>query len=72
MYKCAGHPFSFNCWHMARNTLAAGTAALVMCVLFECRSARAIRRTRTVAVEAYLVRWLNELRIILRSMHIMA
>ena len=46
----------FNLWHVTRDAFATGTLGAVMRVSLDCRSVRAIRRGRTVATKAQLVR----------------
>ena len=57
---------------MARDALVALAACLVMSVLFDSWRVRAVRRIRTMAIEAQRVRRLPQERIVVRTVRIMA
>jgi hypothetical protein len=72
MNKRSGYAFGFNRWHVAGDAFAAGTTVLVVTVLFEGRSVRAVRRRWAVAVKTYLIRRLSQLRIVRGPVNVVA
>ena len=72
MHEGARNSFRLDVRHVARDTLASRAAFPVVRVLFEGGGARAIGRQRAVAVQAYLIDWLSELRVVRRAVRVVA
>lgn len=67
-----GRPLGFNRRHMAGDALASRAARLMVRVLLQSGRARSIGRHRTVTLETKLIGGLAELRVIPRSMRVVA
>ena len=63
---------SLNFRHMAGNATTAGRAFLMMRVLFDGGGAWTVQGKRAVTIHANLVRWFSQLRIVVRSVHVVA
>lgn len=74
MNESPRHPFPFDLRHVAGNALTTGAAWLMMRVLRNRARIGSVGRAGTMALQAHLVRAdrLNQFRVILRAMHIMA
>ena len=68
----AGNALTLDLRHVAGDTLASGAAVFMMRVRFQRGFMRSVWKIRTMTVHADLVRGLDELRVVSRSMHIMA
>lgn len=66
------HAFSFNGWHVARDTLTSRASGFVVRVFLESGCARAVCRRRAMTIQTDLIRWLSQLSVILRSMNVVA
>ena len=59
-------------WHVAGDTTSPRRAFLVVRVLFDGRGPRAIQGKWAVAIQAQVVGWFSQLRIVFRAMHVVA
>ena len=66
------HPLGFNRRHVTRHTSAPRASSLVMRMFFERGRVGAIGSRRSMTIQANLIRWLSELRVVGRAMHVMA
>ena len=66
------HALGFNRRHMARYAPAPGASCRVMGMLFERGRVGAIRSRGSVAIQANLIRWLSQLRVVGRAVHVVA
>jgi hypothetical protein len=70
--KSPRYALSLDLRHVAGYALTTGAAVLVVSVFLQCRGVRAIGRRWPMTIQAQLVYWLSELRIVLSAMHIVA
>ena len=71
-HETAGHTLGFDLRHVAGYALSARAAALMVGVCLQTRAMGAVRRRRTMTVQAELVYGLSELGIVFRSVYIVA